>query len=213
MPALRSSEARGRRGSHSCSQSELGVLVSTVMRTAFHPDVRKICISPRCVLSRHLNQVRCFCDPGAERSEVRLSVSEFFRPRTVHPVYPLAHILYWPNTRTALTPYLLLTGPWVTFNQVQPCLLERERFIGTGRVKRRTCAGVGRREPRDLHPLHLRQGTLCRCPGINLRCAAVDGPAPRPPRVHLGVVGPVSGPLFARGIILHGRTRANRCKV
>lgn len=64
-----------------------------------------------------------------------------------------------------------------------------------------------------LHRLRQLQGTLRRCPGINLRCAVVDGPAPLPPHVHLGVVGPVSGPLFARGIILHGRTRANRCKV
>lgn len=110
MPALRSSEARGRRGSHSCSQSELGVLVSTVMRTAFHPDVRKICISPRCVLSRHLNQVRCFCDLGAERSEVRLLVFWSLRSRTAS--HSCAPPLCTGLTRERLLPHCsLLTSP------------------------------------------------------------------------------------------------------
>lgn len=56
--------------------------------------------------------------------------------------------------------------------------------------------GVGRRE---IHDFRLHQGTLRRCPGINLRCAAVDGPDPRPPRVHLvGRRSRVRPPVCAR---------------
>ncbi len=83
---------------------------------------------------------------------------------------------------------------------------ERERLIGMER-------GVGRRESTIFTPCVCARARFAGALEINLRCAAVDGPAPRPPRMHLGVVGPVSGPLFARGIFLHGRTRANRCKV
>lgn len=117
------------------------------------------------------------------------------------------HVLFLLHVISFRERCLLLSGVWRA-SEFDGSRMNMRRTsmkgVGGARLKKSRCTGTS--------PVPI-QGTLRRCPGINLRCAAVDGPAPRPPRVHLGVVGPVSGPLFARGFILHGRTRANRCKV
>ena len=133
-------------------------------------------------------------------------VSAHARPATSSPSPPCTGL-----PRERLSPHCSLPNPPRSLGLRTTLLSHVHGSVSGSSVA--LAWGVGRREPHDFHPLAPAPGHASQCPGINLRCAAVDGPDPRPPRVHLGVVGPVSGPLFARGIILHGRTRANRCKV